>query len=177
MWGARGVGGGGWGGGGAELRTYGSHFPSRGLAATSRCLFRTLPVYTGRSVDFKTGRPVSPEEQTRARSKWSSETFQGSQDLVWIKVKTTLVYIYVYIYFSEVQTCSKYTGGHSELKGVIVAQGSWQKEREKKNPEREKVVARHVRKKNTKAFLTRASPAEAQEISAPKSHNPAAVNG
>lgn len=54
------------------------------------------------------------------------------------------VYIYVYIYFSEVKTCSKYTGGHSELKGVIVAQGSWQKERKKKNPEREKVVAQRL---------------------------------
>lgn len=40
-----------------ELQTYGSHFPSRGLAETSRCLFRTLPVSTGRSADFKTRRP------------------------------------------------------------------------------------------------------------------------
>lgn len=96
-------------------------------ASSGRCLFTRGGLWI-----LKPGRPVSPEEQTRARSEWSSETFQGSRDLVWIKVKTTLIYIYVYIYFSEVQTCGEYTGGHSELKGVIVAQGSWQKERKKK---------------------------------------------
>lgn len=69
----------GWlvGGGGG---TYGSHFPSRGLTETSRCLFRTLPVYTGRSALFKTCRPDAPEEQT-THAKWCKLGFRRIPDI------------------------------------------------------------------------------------------------
>lgn len=48
------------------------------------------------------------------------------------------------------KTCSEHTGGHSELKGVIVAQGSWQKE-EKKTLSGKKWW--HVIYKKNKSFL------------------------